>query len=113
MLSRNGENRFRTEWFRQLRLDVLYAESNYGGIDQTRYEIAVYIFLGVLGILGNISTCVVIACNKSMRTVTNVYLFNLAISDLLILIFGFPPLSGYITFYRINALCMLRYVYLL
>ena len=44
------------------------------------------VFIG--GIVGNLSTCVVIARSPYMHTVTNYYLFSLAISDLLILILG-------------------------
>lgn len=50
----------------------------------------VYSLLLVTGVVGNICTCVVIARNKNMHTATNYYLFSLAISDLLLLIFGIP-----------------------
>lgn len=50
----------------------------------------IYASIFVTGTVGNISTCVVIARNKSMHTATNYYLFSLAISDLLLLIFGLP-----------------------
>lgn len=43
------------------------------------------------GLIGNISTCIVIAKNKSMHTATNYYLFSLACSDLLLLVSGLPP----------------------
>ncbi len=44
----------------------------------------------VAGIIGNVSTCIVITRNKYMRTATNYYLFSLAVSDLLLLILGLP-----------------------
>uniref|UniRef100_A0A182TNE8 G-protein coupled receptors family 1 profile domain-containing protein n=1 Tax=Anopheles melas TaxID=34690 RepID=A0A182TNE8_9DIPT len=47
-----------------------------------------YCFIFVAGIVGNLSICVVIAKNKSMHTATNYYLFNLAVSDFLLLLFG-------------------------
>ncbi|KAJ0175642.1 hypothetical protein K1T71_008801 [Dendrolimus kikuchii] len=50
----------------------------------------VYAIIFVAGILGNFSTCVVIAQNRSMHTATNFYLFSLAISDLVLLICGLP-----------------------
>ncbi|CAH0553159.1 unnamed protein product [Brassicogethes aeneus] len=50
-----------------------------------------YVLTFVSGLLGNISTCIVIAKNKPMHTATNYYLFSLAISDLLLLISGLPP----------------------
>lgn len=50
----------------------------------------VYMVIFVTGVIGNISTCIVIAKNKSMHTATNYYLFSLAISDFLLLISGVP-----------------------
>lgn len=47
-----------------------------------------YFIIFITGILGNVVTCVVIAKNKTMHTATNYYLFNLAVSDFLVLIFG-------------------------
>lgn len=49
-----------------------------------------YAIIFVAGILGNVITCAVISRNKSMHTATNYYLFNLAISDLLLLLSGKP-----------------------
>ncbi|XP_068912117.1 pyrokinin-1 receptor-like isoform X3 [Tenebrio molitor] len=51
----------------------------------------VYTLTFVSGVVGNVSTCIVIARNKSMHTATNYYLFSLAISDLLLLVSGLPP----------------------
>lgn len=50
----------------------------------------IYVSIFVTGTIGNISTCIVIARNKSMHTATNYYLFSLAISDLLLLASGLP-----------------------
>lgn len=47
-----------------------------------------YLFIFVAGVLGNVITCTVIYRNKSMHTATNYYLFNLAISDLILLLSG-------------------------
>lgn len=49
-----------------------------------------YAIIFVAGILGNVVTCIIINKNKSMHTATNYYLFNLAISDLMLLISGMP-----------------------
>lgn len=49
-----------------------------------------YVVIFVAGILGNTSTCIVIARNRSMHTATNFYLFSLAISDLILLLCGLP-----------------------
>ncbi|GIX80176.1 pyrokinin-1 receptor [Caerostris extrusa] len=42
------------------------------------------------GVTGNICTCIVITRNRYMHTATNYYLFNLAVSDLMLLILGLP-----------------------
>ncbi|EFN78058.1 Neuromedin-U receptor 2 [Harpegnathos saltator] len=56
----------------------------------------IYVVIFFTGVIGNISTCVVIARNKSMHTATNYYLFSLAVSDLLLLMSGLPPEMYYI-----------------
>ncbi|XP_071439417.1 pyrokinin-1 receptor-like [Hetaerina americana] len=58
----------------------------------------IYAIIFLIGIIGNVSTCVVIARNRSMHTATNYYLFSLAISDLLLLISGLPSEMYYIWF---------------
>lgn len=52
-----------------------------------------YVIIFIAGILGNVITCIVISKNRSMHTATNYYLFNLAISDLLMLLSGKFPLD--------------------
>lgn len=47
-----------------------------------------YIVIFITGVLGNVITCIVIAKNKTMHTATNYYLFNLAVSDFFVLMFG-------------------------
>lgn len=42
------------------------------------------------GIFGNLAVCMVVVQNRSMHTNTNYYLFNLAVADLLYLLFGLP-----------------------
>lgn len=56
----------------------------------------IYAVIFFTGLIGNVSTCVVIARNKSMHTATNYYLFSLAISDLLLLLSGLPQEMYYI-----------------
>lgn len=50
--------------------------------------IMIYAVIFILGVLGNVVTCIVIAKNKSMHTAVNFYLFSLAVSDLLLLVTG-------------------------
>lgn len=47
-----------------------------------------YSIISLAGLLGNVITCIVISKNKSMHTATNYYLFNLAVSDLTLLLAG-------------------------
>ncbi|XP_055923791.1 substance-P receptor-like isoform X2 [Eupeodes corollae] len=49
-----------------------------------------YALIFIAGILGNLITCIVINRNKFMHTATNFYLFNLAVSDLILLLSGMP-----------------------
>uniref|UniRef100_A0A4W3I9F0 Neuromedin U receptor 1 n=1 Tax=Callorhinchus milii TaxID=7868 RepID=A0A4W3I9F0_CALMI len=50
----------------------------------------IYLWIFVVGALGNALTCIVIARHRVMRTPTNYYLFSLAVSDLLVLVLGMP-----------------------
>lgn len=38
----------------------------------------------VFGVIGNLLTCIVIYCDRTMHTATNYYLFNLAVSDFIV-----------------------------
>lgn len=48
----------------------------------------IFIVIFISGLLGNIAVCLVITRHRAMHTATNYYLFNLAISDLILLVFG-------------------------
>lgn len=48
----------------------------------------VYVLIFITGLLGNLAVCLVIIRHPAMHTATNYYLFNLAISDLILLVFG-------------------------
>lgn len=50
----------------------------------------IYSLFFVLGVLGNLATCLVIIKNEYMRTTTNIYLFNLALADLGTLVLAMP-----------------------
>ncbi|XP_043925852.1 neuromedin-U receptor 2-like [Protopterus annectens] len=50
----------------------------------------IYAVIFVVGVTGNLLVCIVIVKHRNMKTPTNYYLFSLAISDLLVLIFGMP-----------------------
>lgn len=49
-----------------------------------------YTLIGTLGIAGNVMVCLVVARNSAMHTVTNVFIANLALSDILLCLFAVP-----------------------
>ncbi|AWP02209.1 putative neuromedin-U receptor 1-like [Scophthalmus maximus] len=51
---------------------------------------SIYLLIFLTGLSGNLLTCAVIAKHKRMRNPTNLYLVSLALSDLLVLLFGMP-----------------------
>ena len=51
---------------------------------QSVIKIAVYVVIMITAIIGNVLIIVVVARNKRMRTTTNFYIVNLAVSDLLV-----------------------------
>ncbi|KAJ3603587.1 hypothetical protein NHX12_028332 [Muraenolepis orangiensis] len=52
--------------------------------------ILVYLFIFLLCMVGNILVCLIVIGNRRMRNVTNLYILNLAVSDLLVGIFCIP-----------------------
>ncbi|XP_041987901.1 prolactin-releasing peptide receptor-like [Aricia agestis] len=50
----------------------------------------VYTVIFVLGLLGNVLVCFVVIRNKAMQTVTNLFITNLALSDILLCVFAVP-----------------------
>lgn len=71
-----------------------------------------YVFIFILGGLGNLVTLTVILKTKYLHTKTNFYLCSLAVSDIFILIFGLPFEFLYLlkpyTFMGGTWLCVLR-----
>ncbi|XP_058443700.1 5-hydroxytryptamine receptor 2A-like [Malaya genurostris] len=57
---------------------------------QNNLIIPLYVVIFLLSVIGNLLVIFTLAQNKRMRTVTNVYLLNLAISDLLLGVFCMP-----------------------
>ena len=53
-------------------------------------RIPLYSIIFFLAVVGNILVIVTLAQNKRMRTVTNVFLLNLSVSDLLLAVFCMP-----------------------
>lgn len=84
--------------------------------DTYAVKIALSVCLGItmiLGVIGNVFTCAVIIQNRAMKTPTNYYLLNMAITDLLLVLF--VPIEIYIIwipdFYPLGEVgCRLHFV---
>lgn len=64
------------------------------------------------GVAGNVAVCVVIIRHPVMHTATNYYLFSLALSDLLLLLFGkFLQICKSIELLTHNIVLLLIYIY--
>lgn len=50
----------------------------------------IYTIIFVLGLLGNLLVCFVVIRNKAMQTVTNLFISNLALSDIFLCLFSVP-----------------------
>ena len=60
-------------------------------IEWTLLFIVAYTMVFIVGIVGNSCVVLVILRTRSMRTVTNLFILNLAVADLLVIIFCIPP----------------------
>lgn len=60
----------------------------------------VYILIFVLGIAGNALVCYVVIRNSTMHTVTNMFITNLALSDILLCLFAVPFTPLYLLTYK-------------
>lgn len=59
-----------------------------------------YVMIFVVGIMGNALVCFVVIRNKTMQTVTNIFIMNLALSDILLCMFAVPFTPLYLMTYR-------------
>ena len=61
------------------------------GWEWTLLFIVAYTVVFIVGIVGNSCVVLVILRTRSMRTVTNLFILNLAVADLLVITFCIPP----------------------
>lgn len=59
-----------------------------------------YILIFIIGVSGNALVCFVVARNRSMQTVTNLFITNLALSDILLCTFSVPFTPLYLLHYN-------------
>lgn len=77
---------------------------NFTGQDIIKYRVIQAVFcllysaIFVLGLFGNILVCYVVARNKAMHTVTNCFITNLALADILLCVLAVPftPLYSFL-----------------
>jgi neuropeptide Y receptor len=110
----NGLNRSENNWSEPKNNSLF--DSNFvefedidGGLKVFFYGLYLLIFM--LGIAGNALVCYVVLRNPSMHTVTNIFITNLALSDILLCIFAVPFTPLYLLTYKEwvfgSALCHL------
>lgn len=73
-----------------------------------------YVTIFIVGVFGNVLVCYVVLRNKAMRSVTNLFIMNLALSDILLCLLAVPVTPSYSFLRRWifgTALChMMSYV---
>jgi len=70
----------------------LYLGWRYRSLCESVILTIIYATILLTGVIGNVSTCVVIASNRAMYSPTNFYLLSLAVSDVLTLCLGMKSL---------------------
>lgn len=98
------------------------ADQWYGSGDETfRHSktitlllIVAYVIILIIGVVGNSLVVCVVLKSPRMRTVTNLFILNLAIADLLVVLFCLPPtllsnilVRKYFFYYFYDYLCWL------
>ena len=79
--------RYHHHWFHYL--DLIERSTDLNGIFKLFLYFA-YLFVFIIGIIGNILVCWVVFRQQSMRSVTNIFITNLALSDILLCLFAVP-----------------------
>ncbi|CAH4037678.1 unnamed protein product [Pieris brassicae] len=78
------------------------------------FFVVVYLIIFFVSLIGNVLTCIVIYSVKSMHTATNYYLFNLAVSDLIVTFTNLADIYDFVTeFSKIDDFtCQIRFFFL-
>jgi len=75
------------------------------------YQVPVYVFPFIFGTTGNVILLIIIICNKDMRTVPNMYILNLAISDIIyLMVFFSQAFANRINYMRVNDEFVCKFV---
>ncbi|XP_038109359.1 orexin receptor type 2 isoform X2 [Culex quinquefasciatus] len=73
------------EEYRQLLLDYIYPST------AEWILIASHTVVFIMGLVGNALVCIAVYTNHTMRTVTNIFIVNLAVADFFVILFCLPP----------------------
>lgn len=74
----------------------LTGSANNAGDDNTIHDsfyyirLVCYVIIFIVGVIGNILVCLVVCRERKMKNVTNYFIFNLAVSDLSVLLICIP-----------------------
>ncbi|TMW46231.1 hypothetical protein DOY81_008689 [Sarcophaga bullata] len=82
-------------------LNTMYFSTTAPAVEQERDDVIhnrmvqvffciLYVTVFILGVFGNVLVCFVVLRNKAMQTVTNIFITNLALSDILLCILAVP-----------------------
>ncbi|XP_065073538.1 orexin/Hypocretin receptor type 1-like isoform X2 [Ochlerotatus camptorhynchus] len=73
------------EEYQQLLMDYIYPST------AEWILIASHSVVFIMGLVGNALVCIAVYTNHSMRTVTNIFIVNLAVADFFVILFCLPP----------------------
>ncbi|CAG7835681.1 unnamed protein product [Allacma fusca] len=85
------ENETAGEFVVELKSDFNEAEVYRHSVPVTIVIVCAYTAILVIGVVGNSLVVVVVLRSPRMRTVTNLFILNLAVADLLVILFCLPP----------------------
>ncbi|XP_052873283.1 neuropeptide SIFamide receptor-like [Anopheles cruzii] len=71
--------------YRQLLMDYIYPSTGEWIL------IASHTVVFIMGLVGNALVCIAVYTNHTMRTVTNIFIVNLAVADFFVILFCLPP----------------------
>ncbi|CAJ0580669.1 unnamed protein product, partial [Mesorhabditis spiculigera] len=71
--------------------EIEYLACQFSHTSQSYITITCFCIIFLLSVLGNCLVIVVISTQRAMRSITNIYLMNLAVSDLLLSVVCMPP----------------------
>lgn len=84
-----SNNNVMEEWSSNSTINRIENDVTSNGLVQLIFYI-LYVHIFILGVFGNVLVCFVVARNRQMQTVTNLFITNLALSDVLLCVLAIP-----------------------